>query len=176
MTEVISESLEPERTDDSQRIELSELLTPSRVAIGLHPSSKKRLLEELAALLLKDSPIMDRDMVFQILTERERLGSTGIGEGVALPHGRLHGITAAIGAVAVLRKPLEFDAIDQKPVTLVFGLLVPAEASEAHLHLLARLATMLSDASMRNRMLQASDADALYRLLVDWHEASNSVT
>ncbi len=147
-------------------LDVGSLLVPARVAVDVQVSSKKRLLEELAVLLLKDNPNLDRSTVFQILNERERLGSTGIGEGVALPHGRLNGIDEAIAAVVRLKRPLDFDAVDQEPVSLVFGLLVPAQATETHLELLAALAKMFSDPHLRGQIMRAPDADALYRRIV----------
>ena len=144
---------------------LSALLARDRVTTSATASSKKRMLEDLAALLCRNQPSLDRHTVFQVLNERERLGSTGIGYGIALPHGRLHGITEPIAAALQLRQGLDFDAIDDKPVTLVIGLLVPAEATEQQLKILSALATTFSNASVRQEILGTSDADALYHLL-----------
>lgn len=153
-------------------MDLKEILTPERIAVSLHVSSKKRLMERLAALLLKGSPGLDRNTVFQILLDRERLGSTGVGNGVALPHGRANDLDKAIGAVATLDEPLDFDSIDGAPVRLVFALLVPAEATEGHLKLLAHLASMLSEPSLRDDLLAASEPDSVYDALVRWDGTS----
>lgn len=151
-------------------MDLKEILTPERIAVSLHVSSKKRLMERVAALLLKGSAGLDRNTVFQILLDRERLGSTGVGNGVALPHGRANDLHQAIGAVATLDEPLDFDAIDGAPVQLVFALLVPAEATEGHLKLLAHLASMLSNRSLRDELLSASEPRDIYDALTRWNE------
>jgi nitrogen PTS system EIIA component len=139
--------------------QIKDYLSPRRVAIGVNVSSKKRLLEKVAGLLLEGNPGLDRNTVFQILNERERLGSTGIGDGVALPHGRASGLRQPIAAIITLANGLDFESLDQQPVRLVFGLLVPAEANEQHLQLLAGLASMLGDEDVRRRLLEAGDAE-----------------
>lgn len=146
---------------------IDQYLSPRRIAIGVNVSSKKRLLEKIAGLLLEDSTGLDRNTVFQILNERERLGSTGIGDGVALPHGRASGLRQPIAAVITLANGLDYESLDQQPVRLVFGLLVPADANEQHLQLLAGLASMLSDEGVRRRLLDAPDADAVLECLQD---------
>ena len=108
---------------------------------------------------------MDQHTVFSILNERERLGSTGIGHGIALPHGRLNGIQEPIAAAMKLQQPLNFDAIDDQPIILVIGLLVPAEATDQHLRILSDLAGAFSDSSFRRTVSVASDADTLFNLL-----------
>ena len=144
---------------------LHTLLTRDRVAVAIKVSSKKRMLEELAELLSRQLPGMDQHTVFAVLNERERLGSTGIGHGIALPHGRLNGISEPIAAAVRLHQPLDFDAIDDKPITLVIGLLVPAEATDQHLRILSQLAGAFSDSPFRREIFEAADADTLYRLL-----------
>ena len=123
------------------------------------------MLEELSALLSRHQAPLDRHTVFQVLNERERLGSTGIGNGIALPHGRLNGISEPLAAVLRLRQGLDFDAVDDQPVTLVIGLVVPADATEQHLKILASLAQTFSEAGHRNRILEARDVDSLFNLL-----------
>ena len=144
---------------------LQGLLIRERVAVSVKVSSKKRMLEELAELLSRQLPGMDQHTVFSTLTERERLGSTGIGQGVALPHGRLNGIQEPIAAALKLHQPLHFDAIDDLPITMVIGLLVPAEATDQHLRILSDLAGAFSDGSFRRAVGDASDADTLFGLL-----------
>jgi PTS system nitrogen regulatory IIA component len=109
---------------------------------------------------------MDQHTVFATMNERERLGSTGIGHGIALPHGRLNGIQEPIAAAMTLQRPLNFDAIDDQPITLVVGLLVPAEATDQHLRILSDLAGAFSDSGFRRAVSEASDADTLFNLLI----------
>ena len=123
---------------------LAGLLSTSRIRLNVAASSKKRMLEELAGLLSHNRSDLHRDTVFQVLNERERLGSTGIGDGIALPHGRLNGLTEPLAAVIRLRQALDFDAVDDGPVKLIVGLLVPANATEQHLDILASLAETFS--------------------------------
>ena len=144
---------------------LNRLLSRERVAANVRISSKKRMLEELAELLSRQLPGMDQQTVFSILNERERLGSTGIGHGIALPHGRLNGIEDPIAAALKLQQPLDFDAIDDEPITMVIGLLVPAEATDQHLRILSDLAGAFSDSSYRQAVADANDADSLFNLL-----------
>lgn len=144
---------------------LTGLLTVDRVLYDIPISSKKRLLEELALLLSKDNMSLNKDTVFRILTERERLGSTGIGGGIALPHGRLNGISQCVAAVIRIRDPLDFDSLDEQPVYLAIALLVPADASKQHLQVLASLARLFSETKRRQRILKAQDAKALYEML-----------
>ena len=144
---------------------LRGLLSRERVAVNVKISSKKRMLEELAELLSRQLPAMDQHTVFSILNERERLGSTGIGHGIALPHGRLNGIQEPIAAAMKLQKPLNFDAIDDQPIILVIGLLVPAEATDQHLRILSDLAGAFSDSGFRRTVSEAGDADTLFNLL-----------
>ena len=144
---------------------LTGLLTVDRVLYDISISSKKRLLEELALLLSKDNMSLNKDTVFRILTERERLGSTGIGGGIALPHGRLNGISQCVAAVIRIRDPLDFDSLDEQPVYLAIALLVPADASKQHLQVLASLARLFSEPKRRQRILKAQDAKALYKML-----------
>lgn len=148
MGEPASSAQQPDRSG----VDLGELLTGSRVAIGLDATSKKRLLEQITDLLISDEPELNKQLVLQLLNDRERLGSTGIGHGVALPHARMEGLAAPVAAFASLANPVPFDAADQEPVNLVFALLVPAEATSTHLRVLARLAELFSKAPVRDHL------------------------
>jgi PTS system nitrogen regulatory IIA component len=139
----------------------ADLIEPSRLQSQCEASSKKRLLETLGALLAQAAPDLSETAAFDRLLERERLGSTGLGWGVALPHARVAGIQAPIGAFVQLRQGVDFDAIDDKPVDLAFGLLVPEATDEQHLKLLAMLAQAFDDASVREALRQAGNADDL---------------
>ena len=103
--------------------------------------------------------------MFQVLNERERLGSTGIGDGIALPHGRLNGLTEPLAAVIRLRQALDFDSVDDRPIQLIVGLLVPANATEQHLNILASLAETFNNREQREAILRARDAQTLFALL-----------
>ncbi|MGD2020333.1 MAG: PTS sugar transporter subunit IIA [Thiohalocapsa sp.] len=139
----------------------ADLITESRVLSRCEVASKKRLLETLAGLLAEGDGLLSGTYVFDRLLERERLGSTGLGMGVALPHARMHGIQAPIGAFVQLRDAVAFDAIDDKPVDLAFGLLVPDATDEQHLQLLATLAAAFDDAAVRNALREAAGSAEL---------------
>lgn len=128
-------------------------------------TSKKRLLEKLSELMHSDAPDLDENAAFQSLLDRERLGSTGIGHGVALPHGRLKGLSRAIGAFATLEKEVDYDSIDHEPIKMVFALLVPEQATEDHLQLLANIANVLNNTETRTLILHAKNKDEIYRYL-----------
>ncbi|OGI42030.1 MAG: PTS IIA-like nitrogen-regulatory protein PtsN [Candidatus Muproteobacteria bacterium RBG_16_65_31] len=144
---------------------IQELISPRRVTHSLEVASKKRLLEKLSVLLGRDEPEVNAQGAFQALIERERLGSTAIGEGVALPHGRVKGLKKAVGAFATLEHEMDFDAVDHKPVTMVFALLVPEEATDEHLRILAELAGVFSQKQVRRELAQAKNAEDLYQRL-----------
>ena len=144
---------------------LTGLLSTSRIRFNVSAPSKKRMLEELAGLLSQNRSDLDRDTVFQVLNERERLGSTGIGDGIALPHGRLNGLTKPLAAVIRLRQALDFDSVDDGPIQLIVGLLVPANATEQHLNILASLAETFGNREQREAILSARDAQTLFTLL-----------
>jgi len=149
-------------------IEISDFLVPERVEVQWQMSSKKRLLESIASLLTKGDPRLDKKTVFQILIERERLGSTGIGQGVALPHGRVNSLDRVIGAFVVMDSPLDYDSVDKQPVTLVFGLLVPADANEEHLKILAHLAKLFNETKLREQLKTSTSASEAYQVLTEW--------
>lgn len=140
-----------------------DFLTPDRIRLDSEAGSKKRVLEEVAGLLASAVPGLTREQVFDKLLERERLGSTGLGQGIALPHARMKGVTKSCGALLRLQRGVEFDAIDAKPVDLVFGLLVPEQATDEHLQLLARLASRFSNPEHCNPIRDAQDPEAALR-------------
>ncbi|MBK5931641.1 PTS sugar transporter subunit IIA [Halochromatium salexigens] len=141
------------------------LITEPRIRCRVEVTSKKRLLESLAELLAPAGPQCSPSAVFDLLNERERLGSTGLGEGVALPHARIAGIDDSVGAFVQLEQGVSFDAPDDRPVDLAFGLLVPEAATEAHLGLLAGLAERFNDPRLRAALREAHDASTLLALL-----------
>ena len=146
---------------------VSKILSVSHVSVDLQASSKKRLFEQ-AGLLFENHDGIARSQVFDSLLARERLGSTGLGQGVAIPHGRIKGLKDAVGALVRLAQPVPFDAPDGAPVELAFVLLVPEKATEKHLQILSELAQMFSDKVLREAMTRAPDAAALHQLVTAW--------
>ncbi len=146
---------------------VAKLLSPEDVVIDLQVSSKKRLFEQVG-LMFENQHALARSLVFDSLFARERLGSTGLGQGVAIPHGRIKGLKEALGALIRLAQPVPFDAPDGNAVTLVFVLLVPEKATEKHLQILSELAQMFSDKALREAMSRAADAAALHQLIAAW--------
>jgi nitrogen PTS system EIIA component len=146
---------------------ISRLLPASNVLLDLHASSKKRVFEQ-AGLLFENNHGIARAKVFDSLFVRERLGSTGLGQGVAIPHGRIKGLKEAAAAFVRLAEPVAFDAPDGRPVNILIFLLVPEQATQQHLDLLSELAQMLSDKSFRENLLNAGDPLALHTLLATW--------
>ncbi len=148
---------------------VNNLLTVDHIYNHIEVDSKKRLLELLSQKATEIRPGLSSSDVFDALLSRERLGSTGIGHGVAIPHCRLQGLDDAIGLLLILQKSIKFDAIDQKPVDIVFGLLVPEEATEDHLKLLANVAKLLDDESTREQLRASNDPSQIYHVITGQH-------
>ncbi|MGD8207010.1 MAG: PTS sugar transporter subunit IIA [Thiohalocapsa sp.] len=142
-----------------------DLITETRIVCRSEVASKKRLLESLGELLADDIGGLTREAAFEHLLERERLGSTGLGKGVALPHARMVEVEAPVGAFIQLRSSIEFDAIDDAPVDLALALLVPDKAHEHYLSLLAELAEQFSNAALRQRLRAAQTPSELLHIL-----------
>ena len=149
---------------------LASILPESQVLVGVEATSKKRAFEE-AGLLFENLHGLSRALITDSLFARERLGSTGLGHGVAIPHGRIKGLKAPMAAVLQLAQPIGFDAPDEQPVGLLIFLLVPEAATQKHLEILSEIAELLSDASLRERIKTAPTADQLHALIADWHSA-----
>ena len=145
-------------------MEISDLVGPEAVFPSLKASSKKRLLQELARLAAEITGHPERS-IFDILLEREKLGTTGVGQGVAIPHGKVVDLDRLYGLFVRLEKPINFDSVDDRPVDLVFLLLVPEGAGADHLKALARISRLLRDKVMCERLRGSDSADALYALL-----------
>jgi nitrogen PTS system EIIA component len=153
---------------------LSDVLSADRIAVDLSVSSKKSLLEKASELLSSAPDSADAREIFESLCQRERLGSTGLGHGVAIPHGRVSGQNGVAAALIRLRTPIDFDAPDQDKVDLFFALSVPDQCSDVYLRLLADVAERLGDAGQRDRIRKAGSADELVRLFAaDPEEAAN---
>ncbi len=153
-------------------MDIIDLITPDRIVCNSEVASKKRVIEVLSELLATGQPDLSARPIFDSLIGRERLGSTGLGHGVALPHGRFSQSQQAIGAFIKLKKGVDFDAIDRQPVDLVFGLLVPDHYTDEHLKILAYLAEMFSDQAFCQQLRDADSDQALFERLRDWQPAT----
>jgi len=149
------------------------LLPLNHVLLGLDVSSKKRLFEQIG-LLFENSRQIPRARVFDSLFDREKLGSTGLGFGVAIPHGRIKTLKEPVCAFVRTAAPIPFESPDAAPVNLVFAMLVPEHATEAHLEILSELAQMFSEKPFREQLLAAKSAAEMHRLITQWqpHGAS----
>jgi PTS system nitrogen regulatory IIA component len=147
-------------------MEIADLITPHSIVPNLRVANKKQLLQELARRAAPLSGLAERT-ILDSLTERERLGSTGIGGGTAVPHGRLPNLPRIVGLFTRLEKPIAFEAVDDQPVDLVFLLLTPDNAGADHLKALARISRLLRDRPMCAKLRGTDQADALYALLTD---------
>jgi PTS system nitrogen regulatory IIA component len=144
---------------------ISDLLSPERIRCDVHSSSKKRLLELISEELARNSDDLSKREVFESLCARERLGSTGLGKGVAIPHGRVKGTSSVEASFIRLRKPLPFDAVDGEPVDLLFAMAVPEDCSEDHLKLLAQVAELFSDPELLRELREADNSGRMLKLL-----------
>ena len=149
---------------------LASILPASQVLVGVEATSKKRAFEE-AGLLFENLHGLSRALITDSLFARERLGSTGLGHGVAIPHGRIKGLKAPMAAVLQLAQPIGFDAPDEQPVGLLIFLLVPEAATQKHLEILSEIAELLSDADLRERIKSAASVDELHGLIANWKSA-----
>jgi PTS system nitrogen regulatory IIA component len=147
-------------------MDMDALLAPERVIPDLKATSKKQVLQEIARIAAPAVGLHER-AVFEVLLERERLGSTGVGNGVAIPHGKLAGLKRLYGFFARLSAPVDFEAVDDQPVDLVFLLLAPETAGADHLKALARISRLLRDRETCEKLRGSDSADALYALLTE---------
>ena len=148
-------------------IRLENILTPGRSLVNVPGGSKKKVLQSIAKMIGTQVPDLDEQDVFESLIAREKLGSTGFGNGIAIPHCRLKGCSTPVSAVLHLEKPIDFDAIDGAPVDLLFVLLVPEAATDAHLELLRQIASMLDRDDARKRLRGAKTDEELYNVVLD---------
>ena len=150
---------------------ISDILTQEQTLAGVAVSSKKKLLELLASLVAETIDSASADDVYEKLLSRERMGSTGIGHGIAIPHCRLLTCESALGFLLRLEEPIDYDAIDGRPVDLVFALVVPEESTDEHLQLLATLATNFSQSGFREALRCAPDVTHLYQRAIATRES-----
>lgn len=144
---------------------ISDLLSPELIRCDVHAGSKKRLLELISEELARASDEFSQREIYESLIARERLGSTGLGHGVAIPHGRVRGARNVAVSFFRLAKPLPFDAVDGKPVDLLFALAVPEDCGEDHLKLLAQIAELFSDTDLLEKLRSAGSPGELLQLL-----------
>ena len=147
---------------------LAAILPAAQVLVHVEVTSKKRAFEE-AGLLFEDLHGLNRALVADSLFARERLGSTGLGHGVAIPHGRIKGLKAPMAAVFQLDQPIGFDAPDEQPVSLLIFLLVPEASTQKHLEILSEIAELLSDTGLREKIKTCDDAAELHRIISTWN-------
>ena len=146
------------------------LVNADNISFHDEATSKKRVIENLSRMLAANTSAATAEKIFQVLLERERLGSTGLGKGVAIPHARVPDLTHTVAAMLTLETPVEFEAADGKPIDIAFGLLVPEDDTEHHLQHLSRLVTLFRDEEICSRIRQASCAEAIFELLLSIDE------
>src|SRR3982074_1363160 len=143
---------------------LNDLVAPNAIIPALKVNGKKQALQELAAKAAELSGLSERT-IFEILMQREKLGSTGVGAGIAIPHGKLAKLSKLFGLFARLERPVDFEALDGQPVDLIFLLLAPEGAGADHLKALARIARLLRDSDVARKLRDSRDAEAIYAVL-----------
>jgi PTS system nitrogen regulatory IIA component len=149
-------------------MQISEILTPERMLCHVQATSKKRVLEYFSKLLATETSELTNRAIFDCLLGRERLGSTALGKGVAIPHARVAQCDITLAAFVQLEQGIDFDAIDNQPVDLLFALMVPENSTQEHLEILAQLAQMFSEESFRDKLRCASDCTDKFNLLTLW--------
>ena len=148
---------------------ISKILPLENILLDAESASKKRVFERVG-LLFENSQKISRSQVFDSLFAREKLGSTGLGQGVAIPHGRIKNLRDAVAAFVKTDNPIPFDSPDGAPVNMIFVLLVPERATDLHLQLLGELAQMFSNAGFRERLLASNDPAVIHQMFTDWKE------
>ncbi len=147
-------------------LDLGGLIEPGSILPSMRGGTKKQVLQELCDKAAERTGLGVRD-VFEVVLQREKLGSTGVGNGIAIPHGKLGDLTRLVGVFGRLHKPVDFDALDDQPVDLVFLLLAPGGAGAEHLKALSRIARLLRNAETVERLRRSRDAEAIYALMTE---------
>ena len=148
-------------------MKIAEFLSPNAVISDLHATSKPDVLSELSASLARSQPSLRQERLVEVLKEREKLGSTGIGEGVAIPHGKLDAVGKLVSCVGRAPDGVDFDSMDGRPTHLFFVLVAPENSTGVHLKALARISRLFKDPEFRTRLMRAKDAPELYRVIAD---------
>jgi PTS system nitrogen regulatory IIA component len=151
-------------------MKLSEIFTPQLIISNLKAHDKKGVLEELSQVITEQNPSLNKGSLLQVLLERERLGSTGIGDGIALPHGKLAELSNLLISFGRSMNGLDFDSIDEQPAYLFFLLLAPENSAGMHLTALAKISRMLKDANFRQRLMGAKSRKEIYKVIMDMDE------
>jgi len=151
---------------------LGDFISPDSVLPSLRAKTKKQLLQELSSRAARRTGLFER-VIFDVLLQRERLGSTGLGQGIAIPHGKVPGLKGIVGIFARLAEPIDFDAVDGEPVDIVFLLLAPEGAGADHLKALARISRLLREGSAVEKLRASRDAAALYAVLTEGETSSS---
>src|SRR4051795_699763 len=154
---------------------LSQILPPSQVLVSVEATSKKRAFEE-AGLLFENQHGLNRALITDSLFARERLGSTGLGHGVAVPHGRIKGLKTPMAAFVRLAEPIPFESPDGQPVNLLIFLLIPDHVTQQHLEILSEMAEMFSDETFRNVLATSDDAAAVHARLITWQPSAHNIS
>ncbi|MEE9342023.1 MAG: PTS sugar transporter subunit IIA [Gammaproteobacteria bacterium] len=157
-----------------EKLRIHDYIHPARIACLQACASKKSSLEMLGTLLADSTPDLNQLEIFDSLLSRERLGSTGLGNGVALPHGRIQGLKKPLCALLTLENGVDFDATDKKPVDIMFALIVPEESTDDHLQLLAEFARLFSQQGFCSHLRKMKDADECYEFLQGQEQQSMS--
>ena len=152
---------------------LSDFISPESILPSLRVKTKKQLLQELASRAARRTGLPER-VIFDVLLQRERLGSTGLGQGIAIPHGKIPGLKGIVGIFARLSEPIDFEAVDGEPVDIVFLLLAPEGAGADHLKALARISRLLREGSAVEKLRGSRDAAALYAVLTEGETSSHA--
>ncbi len=148
-------------------MKITEILTPEMVVPELRGNSKAEILRELAGVLADKHKELKADELAAVLAERERLGSTAIGDGIAIPHGKLHGVAKILGAFGRRREGVDFESLDGNPTQLFFALIAPEDSASLHLKALARVSRLLKDETFRTHLIAAPSAAEIFRLIKD---------
>ena len=151
-------------------MKITDILDEASVIQDLSSTSKKGILEELSNVLVERGKLPDRDKVVEVLLEREKLGSTGIGDGIAIPHGKMKEIKGLVTSFGRSIRGVNFESIDNKPTHLFFLLIAPENSAGVHLKALARISRLLKDSGLRNRLMEASDRQDLFRIIAEEDE------
>ncbi len=155
-------------------MQLSELINVNRIRNDVDVKSKKRALEELSNLIAQDQTQLDASEIFDSLISRERLGATGVGYGIAIPHGRIKNCKKITGAFIQLKEGIDFNTSDNRPVDILFALVVPEESTDEHLQILAQLATMFSEQHFRQELRKSNSNENTYQLLTNWQKPTDN--
>jgi len=146
-------------------MKISEILNKDLLILDLQSKNKKGVLEELAAVLVDQGKLSDLERVVEVLLDREKLGSTGIGDGIAIPHGKIKDLGGVVASFGRSREGVDFESIDQKPTHLFFLLVAPENSAGVHLKALARISRLLKDPSFRRRLMEAESREELFQII-----------